>query len=106
MSDISQAQMDLQFELWVIEQLEEGLAVVDFIKKDGTQRTMNCTLKYELIPEGKRPVVKETVIEIKPTRPEAVRVFDTDKQDWRSFRWDSLRGLTVNGNKVFTLEDF
>lgn len=55
---------------------------VTFIKQDGTERVMNCTLKPELLPEAK------PLAEGKTPRKESttsIRVFDIDKQDWRSF---------------------
>lgn len=63
----------------------EGLQI-SFTKRDGSIRNMRCTLiqskiPAEKIPKSETPSSTETV----------VRVFDLDKQDWRSFRWDSLR---------------
>ena len=58
-----------------------------FTKKDGTEREMRCTLVESKIPEDKRPKEKESGSQ---TSGSAVRVFDTDKQEWRSFRWDSV----------------
>lgn len=98
--------IDRQFEMWVVQQLGTGIATVDFIKKDGTARKMNCTLQVNLIPEDKRPKEVE-VVEVKEGKaPEACRVFDVDKQDWRSFRWDSLKGLSIGGNVVFNVGEF
>lgn len=60
---------------------------VTFTKQDGSERAMHCTLIEELIPTEKQPKTKtETGT---PSGP-AVRVFDVDKQEWRSFRWDSV----------------
>lgn len=66
---------------------------VTFTKADGTQRELRCTLIESRIPAEKTP--KESN---RRASEEAVRVFDIEKQDWRSFRWDSV--LTVN----FTLQ--
>jgi hypothetical protein len=96
---------DVQFEQYVIDLLGTNEVTVDFVKKDGSERNMRCTLNIELIPEDKRPTVK-TIVEAPETRPEAVRVFDLDKQDWRSFRWDSLKGLMVGDKSIFTVEGF
>ena len=55
---------------------------ITFTKQDGTERVMNCTLKPELLPEAK------PLAEGKTPRKESttsIRVFDIDKQDWRSF---------------------
>ena len=66
----------------------KNLCVV-FTKKDGTEREMRCTLCAGRIPEDKKPT-QETSITSSQTAGSAVRVFDTEKQEWRSFRWDSV----------------
>ena len=58
---------------------------VTFTKKDSTRREMFCTLNEELIPENKRPKSTNS-----STVGSAVRVFDIEEQEWRSFRWDSV----------------
>ena len=70
---------------------EHGVTVV-FTKKDGTERAMLCTLIESKIPGDKQP---KTPTEVGSTTGQAVRVFDIDKGEWRSFRWDSVK--TVNG---------
>ena len=50
---------------------------------------MNCTLNYEHIPEDKKPqnlYKGEKVME----NLDILKVFDTDKQDWRSFRVENV----------------
>lgn len=71
--------------------LHEGVVKVLFLKKDGTERTMNCTLNENLIPSEKNP--KGTG---KKQNENVVAVFDTDKNDWRSFRYDSVIYFSVN----------
>jgi hypothetical protein len=64
----------------------ESVCVV-FTKKDGTEREMFCTLSEGKIPTDKQPKTSE---ESGTTAGSALRVFDTVKQEWRSFRWDSV----------------
>lgn len=67
-----------------LEQLSSKSMVVTFEKKDGTIRKMRCTSDLNRIPEENHPLgtgVKKTGI--KP-------VFDLDKNEWRSFRLDSI----------------
>lgn len=59
---------------------------VTFTKKDGTNREMLCTLAERNIPTDKQPKT-ETASQ---TSGSAVRVFDIEKSEWRSFRWDSV----------------
>ena len=67
----------------------EGIRVL-FTKKDGTEREMLCTLAESAIPMDKQPKGEGS-----STVGSAVRVFDLDKSEWRSFRWDSVK--SVNG---------
>ena len=60
---------------------------VTFTKKDSSERAMRCTLVEEAIPADKQP---KTQSEGSTSTGSAVRVFDTEKSEWRSFRWDSV----------------
>ena len=77
---------------YTVEQLNQSDVDVrvEFEKKDGTLRTMRCTLAEDRIPEDKRPKNTETKFS-----DEAQRVFDLDLNEWRSFRWDSIRSIEV-----------
>lgn len=68
-----------------------GTKVV-FTKKDGTEREMLCTLIESKIPGDKQP---KSETQGGSTIGQAVRVFDLDKGEWRSFRFDSVK--SVNG---------
>jgi len=61
---------------------------IEFTKKDGTQRSMLCTLNEAVIPTEKLPKSKEETSD--SISSETCRVFDVEKQDWRSFRWNSV----------------
>jgi hypothetical protein len=81
---------------WGIQNLRtsaEGCFIV-FIKKDGTEREMRCTLNPSLIPQEKQPKLTESE-ESSSTAGSPIRVFDLDKQEWRSFRWDSVKQFTL-----------
>lgn len=73
--------------------------MVEFTKVDGTIRKMLCTLAATLIPEEAQPKVEAETIETPedpaPPAPAACRVYDLEKQAWRSFRWDSIINFTV-----------
>lgn len=68
--------------------LREGVVIVTFTKVDGTERSMRCTLLSDLIPLSEQQTKKD--VERKFT-DDAIRVFDTEKQAWRAFRWDSVK---------------
>lgn len=72
------------------EMLESGQVIhVEFTKKNGETRKMNCTTNLDLIPECMHPsedrmsYIKEDVI----------RAYDIDVHGWRSFRVDSVNIL-------------
>lgn len=66
--------------------LKEGIVTVRFTKKDGSLRTMRCTLNDKKIPSSKQP--KGTG---KGPGPGILPVYDVEKNDWRSFRLDSVK---------------
>lgn len=86
---------------WVRSLLQKGAVTVAFIKADGTEREMLCTLDHAQIPETPikpKPVdgiVRESKKPRKEPDPHSIRVFDLDKQEWRSFRFDRLRKVTT-----------
>jgi hypothetical protein len=73
--------------------LSFGIATVKFTKVDGTQRVMHCTIAPHLIPEEKQP--KGEFLAEYPQNQSVLRVFDVDLNDWRSFRVDSVKEVTV-----------
>ena len=81
---------DPKFQTWLRGLLHDestkDLCVV-FTKKDGTEREMFCTLSEGKIPTDKQPKEAQS----SETSGSALRVFDTQKEEWRSFRWDSIK---------------
>lgn len=73
--------------------LRNNKVVVTFTKVDGTVRDMYCTLKTDLIPQDKAPKNEKPIKE----NDGIVRVFCLEEQanGWRSFRVDSVTGMTV-----------
>lgn len=74
----------------ILDWLRSGVVEISFEKKDGTERMMKCTLAQDNIPEDKLP--KGTGQSSNDT---VQKVFDVEKQEWRSFRWDSLKTYNV-----------
>lgn len=73
------------FRDWIKSQLKFGPVTVTFLKKDGTERKMLCTLK----PEDVSTYEKKTD-RVKTISEDTCSVFDIEKQEWRSFRFDSV----------------
>ena len=73
---------------WLKTLLHERAVTVTFEKKDGSERKMYCTLSEEEIPASKAP--KGTG---KKENSDSLAVFDLEKEEWRSFRWDSVKKI-------------
>lgn len=83
----------IAFKIWIKSILKHGSSTVEFIKKDGTERKMLCTLDPTLVPglaieenkkENTRKVSEETLA-----------VYDLEANAWRSFRYDSVTSVTI-----------
>lgn len=89
-----QATQTPEFKTWLkgllVDEHTKDLCVV-FTKKDGSERELFCTLDESRIPEAKLPKVQEESTTTRNFSDESARVFDTEKQEWRSFRWDSVK---------------
>lgn len=73
----------------IVNTLREGVVNLSFTKvKDGEVRNMKATLVSDMIPSDKMPKTDANANTEKNQL--AVRVFDLDLNDWRSFRVDSL----------------
>ena len=73
---------------WIRGVLRMHETTITFTKKDGTERKMLCTLMEDKIPSEKTP--KNTG---KTQSEESIAVFDLEKEDWRSFRFDSVKRI-------------
>lgn len=74
-----------QFRILLQNRLKEGTVLVTFLKKDGSVREMNCTLN-----ESKVLSYEKKTERTKTPSKETCPVYDIDKQEWRSFRYDSI----------------
>ena len=89
---------------WIKSLLQKSTITVTFVKADGTVRDMNCTLNWDFIPtDAIKPtpvdgIVKESKKPRKEPDPHSLRVFDVEKQEWRSFRFDRLQKVTAELN--------
>jgi len=71
--------------------LRNGIATVEFTKKDGSSRVMKCTLDADLLPE--LHAEEEAERAKKTENPNMVNVFDVEAQGWRSFSLDRLTNV-------------
>ena len=65
---------------------------VVFEKADGSERVMNCTLNEDYLEDQLLELAP--INKTKPRSTETITVFDTDKDDWRSFRFDKIRSFS------------
>ena len=77
------------FKKWLKGHLAYGPTTIVFTKKDGTERTMTCTTKSELVPA--ESIVEGVEKKEKKVNEEVIPVYDLDAKGWRSFRWDSVK---------------
>lgn len=92
MTDFKSGQVDQSNNSWQANYLKNILQVgevkVKFIKKDGSERDMRCTLKADLLPEQENTESK------REPSPDVLKVWDLEKNAWRSFRFDSIIGFS------------
>lgn len=76
------------FRDWIKGVLRNETATLTFQKKDGTMRVMKASLREEHIPtfEKKTDAVRKA-------NDEVLSVVDLEKNEWRSFRYDSVVGI-------------
>ena len=89
------------------EELQNGICEVTFIKKNGEERVMPCTLVFDHIPEEHHP---KGLTDTQHKAQDTIAVWCMDKEGWRSFRVDSVinferltgtgRGKQVTGRTV------
>lgn len=78
-----------EFREWLIGLLNDvNPTTLEFTKKDGTKRVMRCTRNLKNIPEDSHP--KNGTGDSETT----LRVFDLDKNEWRSFIIENI--ITIN----------
>lgn len=92
MTNLAKLQVDDVLKDRILEALRTDIVTVRFTKADGTERDMRCTLVESKIPTDRQPKNEAKATD---SVGSAVRVFDTEKGEWRSFRWESL--ISVEG---------
>lgn len=80
---------------WLTGLLRTNIVTISFVKKDGSERKMRCTLGESKIPSEKSPKNAG-----RAKSADALAVFDIEKQDWRSFRFDSVKTIEFDLSEV------
>ena len=102
--DLNEKELTL-FKKWLKSHLAFGPVTVTFIKKDGTERVMECTTSTTLVPidviEEKHYTNTDNPIDFpKPKKEKKVNedvcpVYDLESKHWKSFRWDSIKQIRL-----------
>ena len=82
--------IDEQEKQTLIESLSVGVVSVQFEKLNGEFRDMKCTLNEEYLP------AVDTKGSTKKKSEEAISVWDVNKNEWRSFRFDRVISYQLN----------
>jgi len=82
------------FRKWTVALLRNGPITVEFVKSDCTLRTMRCTLDQSLIDAPMQPGLTESKTRTKDVHVQTV--WDLEAKQWRSFRYDRLKIISVN----------
>jgi len=75
-----------------VEALKHGIWFVRFVKADGTETTMECTLDEKIIP---LPLTESGNFErTRNTKPGTIAVYSLDRNGWRSFVLSRVKEFT------------
>ena len=77
---------------WLIGLLEKQTAEITFIKKDGSERILKCTLKEDVLPVVQNDFGDEDST-VRQKSKDVLAVWDVESEGWRSFRWDSIKSV-------------
>lgn len=93
-------------EFWMkLYNIKEGK--VKFVKKDGTIRIMRCTLDFTRIPKEKHPKKVDIPNILKLMQNSGIiRVFDLEKNDWRSVPFAKVDWLEVGENQRYKIRPY
>jgi hypothetical protein len=92
-----------EFQRWLEVELHRQIVTVVFTKKDGTERTMRCTLNSNGMPAAEAEKSLQPITESKTPRkhnPDVRTCYDVDGSAWKSFRWDSVKSVTYNDSEL------
>jgi len=76
----------------LLKDLRNSVVEVHFVKNNGDQRIMRCTLQKHMLPESYQRSLEEQKEErtFHQENPDIIAVWDLEAGAWRSFRIDSV----------------
>lgn len=72
----------------LVDSLKHKTVTIKFTKVNGEFREMDCTLMENIIPSTTIPH------KTRKSSPNVLSVWDTNKNDWRSIRWENILEVT------------
>lgn len=87
--------MESTLHAWLKSMLHMGPATVTFTKVDGTERVMQCTLESDKLPPAV-PIAEGKTPRKESTSTKALRVFDLEKKEWRSFTIKNVKRIELD----------
>ena len=85
------------------ELLHEDVLTVTFIKKDGSERVMTCTLQEDILPA--KATKDDTATKPKKINPDVMPVYDIKAKGFRSFRLDSIKKIRSSTGETIEPDD-
>ena len=96
------SEQDLKlFKKWLRSHLNYGPVTVTFVKKDGSERVMECTTNTSLVPQVLHETNTDNPVDFPVAKKERkvnediMPVYDLESQAWKSFRWDSIKQVRL-----------
>ena len=85
------------FRRWIKDVLNTGVTTIEFVKNDGTVRTMKATLDstYIVTPTVSTVAVAEGNVREVKKNDEVCKVWDAEAEAWRSFRYDRIKRISL-----------
>ena len=82
---------------------DEKQVIIRFIKKDGSNRIMNCTLDFTRIPKRDHPksVNIENILKL-IQKNKIMHVYDLNKKAWRSVPFDRVEWMDTKNRRYYT----
>lgn len=82
---------------------DEKQVIIRFIKKDGSNRIMNCTLDFTRIPKKDHPksVNIENILKL-IQKNKIMHVYDLNMKGWRSVPFDRIEWMDTKDRRYYT----
>lgn len=91
MIDWTDPKVEPMLHTWLKSMLAVSEATITFTKIDGSERVMKCTLEPDKLPKSE--IKEDATPRPFSTSTKALRVFDLEKNEWRSFTIKNIKSV-------------